>query len=388
MWEAGRVQMDFNLEESQSLLRDGVRRVLSDGYSPAERRRSREGPCGFSPRWWSLFGDLGWLAAPFGERYGGLGGDAIDIMIIMEELGRALVVEPYLSAIVLAGGLLARAGSTEQMDEWLLDIASGNRRLALAYAEPQSRYDLFDVATTATRDRGGWILNGHKVVVLNGAGANGYLVSTRTAGSPGEIDGVTLFLVPSDAPGVSISDYPSVDGGRACDLRLSNVRLDDAAVVGRIGEGAHPLADTIDDGCLAVCAEGVGIMESTHNATLDYVKTRVQFGKPIGTFQVVQHRLADMFIELEQTRSLLYLAAVRARDGHPLSRAAISALKVQVSRAGRFIGQQAVQLHGGIGMTDELNIGWALKRLIAIEVLFGDLDFHLARYRASSVAAE
>lgn len=370
--------MDFELTETQTLLKDSVRRVLAETYG-ARERRSAHAAGGVH---WKAFSDLGWLAAPFPEEFGGAGGDCIDVVLIMEEFGRALVVEPYLSAVVLSGGLLARAGSAAQRIAHLPRLIAGEHLLALAYAEPNSRYELAHVETTARpADDGGWRLNGKKALVLHGGRADTFIVSARTDGDTADTHGVSLFLVPREARGVEVTDYPTVDGARACDLRLDQVRVAEDAVVGPAGRGHPLLADVIDMGCLGACAEAVGIMDATLTATLDYVRTRVQFGRPIGTFQVVQHRLADMFVELEQTRSLLYLAAIRVRDAHPDAPAAVSALKVQTGRAGRFIGQQGVQLHGGIGMTDDLSIGWAFKRLLAIEFLFGDVDFHLGRFQ-------
>ena len=378
--------MDFELSETQTLLKDSARRFLAENYTAAAQRGARA--AGRSDVIWKAFADLGWLGAPFAEEYGGSGGDCTDVAIIMEELGRALGVEPYLSTIVLCGGLLAREGSAAQQLSLMSRMAAGDHFMALAHAEPRSRYDLAHVETTAhPAQTGHWRLNGRKSLVLHGGTADDFIVVARTGGETAERDGLSLYIVPRDAAGLEIRDYPTVDGAHACDLALDDVTVGDDAILGQVGRGYQPLAEAIEMGRLAICAEAVGLMDVTLTATLDYVRTRVQFGRPIGTFQVVQHRFADMFVELEQTRSLLYLAAIRLRDGHVDAPAAVSALKVQTGRAGRFIGQQGVQLHGGVGMTDDLNIGWALKRLLAIEFLFGDVDFHVDRFQQLRVAA-
>ena len=304
-------------------------------------------------------------------------------MIIMEQFGKGLVVEPFLPTVVLAGGALKLAGNAKQKEQYLASIIDGSKQAALAFVEPQGRYNLADLTTRAESSGDGWTLNGYKAVVLNGPNADFFVVSARSAGGQRDSDGVSLFVVPGDREGLSRRDYPTVDAFRASEVTFDNVQLGADALLGEAGTGLAVLEQVIDEGILAVGAEAVGAMEVLYKDTVEYCKTREQFGQPIGKFQVLQHRMVDMFMEHEQSKSLLFMAAMRMDEGYgEEARKAASALKVQIGKSGRFVGQGAVQLHGGMGMTDELNIGHYFKRLTTIDTLFGNVDFHLKRFGA------
>ena len=302
-------------------------------------------------------------------------------MLMQENFGKGLVVEPYLATVVLAGGAIKHGGSAEQKARLLPGIIDGSTQAALAYAEPQSRYNLADVTTKAEAADGGYVIDGYKAVVLNGPAADVLVVSARTSGDQRDADGISLFVVAGDAEGVSRRDYPTVDGLRASEITFTGVKVAAEDCLGDVGSGLAVLEQAIDDGILAVGAEAVGCMEVLYKDTVEYCKTREQFGQPIGKFQVLQHRMVDMFMEHEQSKSLMYMAAMRMDEGYgPAAQKAISAFKVQVGKSGRFVGQNAVQLHGGMGMTDELNIGHYFKRLTTINTLFGNVDYHLKRF--------
>lgn len=373
--------MDFSFSEEQTLLSDSIERFVQNDYAFDARQKTIKQDPGYDPALWSQFAQLGWLGVPFPESDGGFGGSAVDTMIIMEQFGKGLVVEPYLATVVLAGGALKLAGNPKQKEQYLARIIDGSKQAALAFVEPQGRYNLADLTTRAESSDGGWTLNGHKAVVLNGPNADFFVVSARTGGGQRDRDGVSLFVVPGDSDGLSRRDYPTVDAFRASEVTFENVQLGSDALLGEPGEGLAVLEQVIDEGILAVGAEAVGAMEVLYKDTVEYCKTREQFGQPIGKFQVLQHRMVDMFMEHEQSKSLLFMAAMRMDEGYgEEARKAASALKVQVGKSGRFVGQGAVQLHGGMGMTDELNIGHYFKRLTTIDTLFGNVDFHLKRF--------
>jgi alkylation response protein AidB-like acyl-CoA dehydrogenase len=336
----------------------------------------------FSDEVWQSFAELGITAALFSEEDGGLGGGAVELMLIMEQLGRGLVVEPFVANVVLAGGVLKRAGSTEQKEELLAGIIAGTSQAALAFAEPQGRFDAADIATTATADGPGYRISGRKALVLNGGAADFLIVPARTSGERTDADGITLFIVRSDADGVTRKAYKTVDAHGAAEVELHDVRVDASAVIGKVGAGYSVLADTLDDATLAVAAEAVGIMRTLHEKTVDYSKNRIQFGVPIGSFQALQHRMVDMLMECEQTRSLLLWAVMLTDSRHPDRQKAISAIKYQVGAAGRHVGEESVQLHGGMGVTWELDVAHYFKRLVSIGILFGNADYHLDRYVA------
>jgi alkylation response protein AidB-like acyl-CoA dehydrogenase len=375
--------MDFSFSDEQGLLKDSVERFVQQEYQFSARQKLVKTERGFGEKNWQTFAELGWLGVPFAEADGGYGGGPIETMLIMEQFGRGLVVEPFVPNVVLVGGMLATAGKTAQKERYLAPIIAGTLQGAFAFAEPQGRFNLADLTTTAQKHESGYVLNGHKAVVLNGPSANLLVVSARTSGTQRSPNGITLFLVDANAPGVSRRDYPTVDALRASEVRFENVSVPRNAVLGKVGKGLDVILQAVDNATMAIGAEAVGCMEVLYKATVEYCKTREQFGQPIGKFQVLQHRMVDMFMEYEQAKSLMFMAAMRLAEGYgPASQKAVSAFKVQVGKSGRFVGQNAVQLHGGMGMTEELNVGHYFKRLTMIDTMFGNVDFHLKRFGA------
>lgn len=373
--------MEFSLSEEQSLLQDSVQRYIQNSYSFEDRQRLIGSEEGFSRENWKNFAELGWLALPFPEEIGGFGGTAVETMILMEEFGKGLVVEPYLASIILAGSIIEKSESEVVRSNLLSAIMSGEKLAALAFVEPQARFNLSHVETSAEEHAGGFVLNGFKAVVIGGPSADYIVVPGRTSGNRVDEDGISLFLVDTKAEGVVLRNYPTIDGHQASEINLEKVFVESSHVIGEIGKGFPILEEAIDKGILAVGAEAVGAMEVLYKSTVEYCKTREQFGQPIGKFQVLQHRMVDMFMEHEQSKSLLFMAAIKMSSGEQAEKKrSISALKVQVGKSGRFVGQNAIQLHGGMGMTDELNIGHYFKRLTAIETLFGNVDHHLKKY--------
>jgi pimeloyl-CoA dehydrogenase small subunit len=371
--------MDFELSEEQSLLRESVNRLLADRYDFEARKHFAQEAGGFSEALWRQYAELGLLALPFAESDGGIGGGPVETMLVMEAFGRALALEPYLATVVLGGGFL-RLGASPAMRAALIPrIASGELKLAFAHTERQARYDLADILTTARKDGSSFVLNGAKSLVLNGDVADKLVVSARLSGAQRDHDGVALFLLDGDAAGVTRRGYPTVDGLRAAEVTLSNVRVAADALIGEAGQGFALIECVVDTAIAALAAEAVGAMTAMHELTVDYLKTRKQFGVPIGNFQVLQHRAADMLIAAEEARSLALFASMMAEDPNPLERRkAIAATKVQIGRSGRIVGQGAIQLHGGIGMTMEHRVGHYFKRVTMIDTLFGDADYHLA----------
>jgi pimeloyl-CoA dehydrogenase small subunit len=370
--------MDFELSEEQQLLKQTCERYFADHYQFESRRRYSHEPRGWSLICWKQFADLGLLGLPFAEDHGGFGGGPVETMIVMEQIGRVLLLEPYLATVVLGGGFIARGGSDAQRAELLPKIAAGDLSLSFAHAERQARYELANVATTARRDGSGYILDGAKTLVLNGDTAEKLVVSARVSGTQTERSGLALFLVDATTPGVLVRGYPTVDGLRAAEVTLSNVRVETTDALGEPGAAFALIARIVDEAIAALCAEAVGAMAAMHEATVAYMKTRKQFGVAIGSFQVLQHRAADMLIAVEQARSMAMLATMMAtEDDARERRQAISAAKVQIGRSGRFVGQQAIQIHGGIGMTMETMVGHHFKRLAVIDTQFGDADHHL-----------
>jgi pimeloyl-CoA dehydrogenase small subunit len=370
--------MDFEFSEEQQLLKQTCERYFADHYQFESRQRYAREPRGWSLIAWKRYADLGLLGVPFAEEDGGFGGGPIETMIVMEQIGRVLLLEPYLATVVLGGGFIQRGGSEAQRAELLPRIAAGELSLSFAHAERQARYDLADVATTACRDGGAHVLDGAKTLVLHGDTAEKFVVSARVSGARTDRDGLALFLIDARAPGVSVRGYPTVDGLRAAEVTLSKVRAEAAATLGEPGT-AFPLIERVADQAIAaLCAEAVGAMTAMHETTVEYMKTRKQFGVTIGSFQVLQHRAAEMLIAVEQARSMAMLATMMAaEDDARERRQAISAAKVQIGRSGRFVGQQAIQIHGGIGMTLETKVGHYFKRLTVIDTQFGDADYHL-----------
>lgn len=373
--------MDFSFSEEQTLLQDSIARFIQNDYPFASRQLVIKDEIGYSTDNWQTFAELGWLGVPFSEDDGGFGGQAIESMIMWEQFGRGLLVEPFLATVVLAGGAIKIGGSKSQRAANLPGIIDGSTQAALAYAEPQGRFNLADLTTTAVKEGDAYVLNGYKAVVLNGPAADFLVVSARSSGAQRDAEGVSLFIVPTDTEGLSRRDYPTVDAFRASEVTLENVKVAPEALLGDEGAGLPVLQQAIDEGTLAIGSEAVGCMEVLYKDTVEYCKTRQQFGQPIGKFQVLQHRMVDMFMEHEQAKSLMFMAAMRLDEGYNSeAQKAVSAFKVQVGKSGRFVGQNAVQLHGGMGMTDELNIGHYFKRLTMIDTLFGNVDFHLKRF--------
>ncbi len=375
--------MDFSLSTEQKLLKESAERFVDKDYPFPARRKFAESDEGFSRETWARFAELGWLGAGVPEAFGGSGGGGVETAILMEAFGRALCVEPYLTTAVLGGGLIAHGGTEDHKRTLLPELAAGKLLVAFAFAERDSRYDLAAVAATARTDNGGFVISGEKSVVFNAATADRIAVSARTGGATRDSDGISLFLVARDAPGLSLRDYSTVDGLRASELALDNVRAGADDLLGEPGNALPLIERVIDGGIVAVCAEAVGIMAALYDATLAHLKTRRQFDRPIGDFQVLQHRMVDMLVACELSRSMAYMAAVKLDEPAERRRAA-SAAKVQIGRAGRFVGQQAVQLHGGMGMTDELSVGHYFKRLTMIDTMFGDADHHLQRFAGVS----
>ncbi|UPK34466.1 acyl-CoA dehydrogenase family protein [Bradyrhizobium sp. 186] len=372
--------MDLDLSEEQRLLKDGVERLMRDHYSFEDRRKYLTEKAGFSEAMWARYAELGLLGLPFPEAYGGLGAGAVETMIVMEAFGKALILEPYFATVVLAGGLLRHGANEAQKTKLITAIAEGRMKLAFAYAEPQSRYDLSDVESQAKRNGGGWVLNGTKGLVLHGDVADKIIVSARTAGSAREKDGIGLFLVDAKAPGLMRRGYPTQNGLRAAEITLQNVRVPAADVIGDPA-GAFPVITRVaDEAIAALCAEAVGCFTEMHAITLGYMKTRKQFGTTIGSFQVLQHRAVDMFVELEQSRSMAMYATMMAGESDVTERErAISAAKAQIGQSSKALGRQAIQLHGGIGMTMEYSISHYFKHVTMIDTSFGDTDHHLQR---------
>jgi pimeloyl-CoA dehydrogenase small subunit len=369
--------MDFDLTDDQRLLKDSVDRLIADHYGFEQRKKYLREPAGYAGSMWDQITELGLLGLPFPETLGGFNGGAVETAIVMEAFGRGLVLEPYFATVILGGGLLRRFASEEMLGGLAPRIASGKLKLAFAHVERQSRYDLGDVTTAARKDGTGYVLDGAKSVVIHGDSADQILVTARLSGDQRARDGVGLFLVDAKTPGVSRRGYPTQDGLRAAEITLTDVRVGSEAL---LSDNALPgMEHVVDEAIAALCAEAVGCMQSMHDLTLEYLKTRKQFGRPIGSFQVLQHRSVDMLVELEQARSMATFAAMMSSETNPVERRkAIAAAKVQIGKSGRHIGQEAIQLHGGIGMTMEYAVGHYFKRMTVIDQLFGDADTHLS----------
>jgi pimeloyl-CoA dehydrogenase small subunit len=372
--------MDFDLTEEQRLLRDSVDRLLADHYAFDKRKAYLAEPDGWSRTLWAQYAELGLLGLPFPEEHGGFGGGGIEIMLVMEAFGRALALEPYLATVVLAGTALRLAGSEAQQAALLPQVAEGTRLLAFAHGERQARYDLPDVLTTATRKGGGWVIDGAKSVVAHGDGADTLIVSARTSGERSDTAGVTLFLVDGNANGVARRAYTLRDGTRAAEIALAGVEVGADAVLGAVGGGYPVIERVAEAGIAATAAEAVGAMETMQAMTVEYLKTRQQFGKPIGENQALQHRATEMFVALEQGRSMAMLAAMMVDLPDAAERARnLAMVKAGIGQAARFVSQNAVQLHGGIGMTEEYAVGHYFRRCMVIEHTFGDTAHHLSR---------
>ena len=374
--------MDFNFTEEQDMVRDGLSRMVREQYGAEERRQLIATDAGWSREVWSQLAELGILGMSFSEEDGGFGGGAIDSMVVMEEFGKGLVVEPYVPTVVCAGGFLKHAGTAAQKEEHIGGIVSGERVFAFAYAEPRGRYDLANLETSAKKDGGDYVLNGHKAVVIGAPWASHLVVTARTGGEQTDKQGISVFIVDKSAEGVTTRDYATVDGRRASEVYFENVRLPADALIGEEGN-AFPLIERVTDEAIAAqCAEACGAMKVAHAMTLEYAKQRKQFGVPIASFQVLQHRMVDMYTEYECSVSMTYLATLRLEKEERERKQAVSAAKVRVGQAAHHIGEEAIQIHGGNGMTDEYAIGHYFKRLTIFDSEFGNIDHHMKRHIA------
>jgi len=370
--------MDFDLSEEQRLLKESLDRLIGDRYAFEQRKGYAQSPQGWSRELWGQFAELGLLGLPFEEPHGGSAGGPVETMIAMEAFGRALALEPYLATVVLGGGFLRHGGSAEQCADLIPQIADGSLTVAFAHTERQSRYDLYDIETRAVRDGAGWMLDGKKGVVVHGDTADKLVVTARVGGGRRDRDGVAAFIVDGKTAGVSRLGYPTQDGLRAAEITLANVRVGPEGALGEPGKALPLIERVVDEAIAALCAEAVGAMAVMHELTVEYLKTRRQFGREIGSFQILQHRAVDMLIALEQARSMAMFATMMAAEENAAERRnAVAAAKVQIGRSGKFIGQQAIQLHGGIGMTMEYKVGHYFKRVTMIDTMFGDADHHL-----------
>ncbi|MEO0500230.1 MAG: acyl-CoA dehydrogenase family protein [Pseudomonadota bacterium] len=371
--------MNFDLSDTQTMVQDTLRRFLADRYDFETRQKISRSEAGWSPDVWKAFAEeLGILAAPFSEEMGGLGGGPVENMIVMEELGRALVVEPYLSTVVLGGGFAREAGREDLIE----GIIAGETRFAFAWAEPKGRYDLAHVEVSANEKDGGWTLSGHKAVVRDAPAATHLIVTARTSGGKTDEDGVSLFVVPADGKGVSRRDYPLVDGGIASEITFENAPVADNGLLGEAGKAMPTVRKVVDEAIAALCSESVGVMRQLHQLTMDYTRERKQFGVPISKFQVLQFRMVDMLLELEQAQSMTLMATLKLPDP-----AAVAMAKAKIGKALTFCGQEAVQLHGGNGISDEYAVGHYFKRATMIEAQFGPTDHFLRRYERLTLAA-
>jgi len=376
--------MDFNLTKEQEQLADTVQRFVKGRYSFEARRTIIKSEAGFSREIWASLAELGLLGLLVPEEHGGIGAGALETMLTLTAFGRGLLVEPFIQSAILATVLIRELGSAAQKEEHLPRLAAGDLIAVPAHGERGARYDLSSVATTAARDGDGYTLSGDKAVVLHAPSADLLLVSARTSGPRESREGISLFLVPRDAQGLSLKPYPTIDGMRAAEVRLEQVKLPASALLGKEGAAFPALSAAFDIALAALCAEAVGALQESLDATIEYTKTRKQFGVPIGKFQALQHRMADMLMHVEQARSMSFLAAVRCTDPDAAVRAkTLSAAKVVIGQACRYVGQQSIQLHGGMGMTDELMISHHFRRLTAIELSLGDTEHHLEQFMRS-----
>ena len=379
--------MNFDFSEEQQMVRDSIARFVQDDYDWDTRRAIVASDTGMSDKAWQTFAELGWLSIPFAEEDGGFGGNIVDTMVIMEEIGKGLVVEPYLPTVVLFGGLIARAGNEAQRNAWIPSIIEGSTSGAFAYLERQSRFEIADCLTQAKAAGDGWVLNGEKVVVFNGANCNQMIVLARTSGEQWDRDGLSLFVVAADAEGVNRVDYPMMDGQRVANITFTNVALNADSLVGEAGTAMATVEAMIQEATIALMAEAVGCMGTLNAKTLEYTKTREQFGVAIGSFQSLQHRMVDTMMAYEQAKSLLFKVVCEYKQDPASAAASIHALKVFIDKNAKLVYGEATQMHGGMGITDELDIGHYAKRLMMINTTFGDATYHRAQYIDKAYAA-
>ena len=372
--------MDFNFTEEQTLLENMVTSFVRDNYPWEAREAIVKTEEGWKPENWTQFAELGLLGVPFAEEFGGLGGSVVDTMIVMEQFGKGLVVEPYMPSVVLAGGLISSLGSKEQVESIIPTIISGEARYAFAHSEPQSRFDLYDVKTSAVTNDGDFVLNGFKSVVFGGPIATHLIISARTSGEQRDTNGITLFLVDKTAAGLTLQNYPTIDEYRASEVVIENLKISKDMILGKLDNAYAAIDENIDRSTIAVCAEAVGILEVLKDTTIDYCKNRKQFGQAIGKNQSIQHRLVDMMIEYEQSKSILYMACTADLSNPSDRKKAVSGAKARIGKAIKYVGENAIQLHGGMGMVDEYMVSHYFKRATMLGILFGNEDYHMKRF--------
>ena len=372
--------MNFELSEEQKMIQQSVERFVQENYDLTNRVKISSEDPGYSHEYWTAMAELGWLGLAFSEEEGGFGGNQIDTLVLMEQFGKGLVLEPFLANIVLGGGAIKRGGSPAIKESILPNLIEGNLQVTLAYAEEQSRFDIEDVATAAREDGSNFIINGKKSMVLNAESADKIVVVTRTSGSQVDEDGISLFLVDATSKGIERENFPTVDGLRASEITFTDVEVPSGNLIGEKDKGFSILQAVVNDAILALSAEAVGAMEVLYKDTVEYTQQREQFDHPLSDFQVLQHRMVDMFMEYEQCKSLLLRATMETVQDPILAQRTVHALKHLIGKSGIFVGESAVQLHGGMGVTEELRIGHFFKRLLVIDSQFGNSDFHLDKF--------
>ena len=372
--------MNFELSEEQKMIQQSVERFVQENYDLTNRVKISSEDPGYSKEYWGSMADLGWLGLAFDEEDGGFGGNQIDTLVLMEQFGKGLVLEPFLANIVLGGGIIKRAASPAIKESIIPSLMEGKLQITLAYAEEQSRFDIEDVATAAREEDGGFVINGKKSMVLNAESADKIIVVTRTSGSQVDENGISLFIVDASSEGVEKQNFPTVDGLRASEITFEDVKVSSEALVGEKDKGFKILQAVVNDAILALSAEAVGAMEVLYKDTVEYTQQREQFDHALSDFQVLQHRMVDMFMEYEQCKSLLFRATLETVEDPDLAQRTVHALKHLIGKSGIFVGESAVQLHGGMGVTEELRIGHFFKRLLVIDSQFGNADFHLDKF--------
>ena len=372
--------MNFELSEEQKMIQQSVERFVQENYDLTNRVKISSEDPGYSKEYWGSMADQGWLGLAFDEEDGGFGGNQIDTLVLMEQFGKGLVLEPFLANIVLGGGIIKRAASPAIKESIIPSLMEGKLQITLAYAEEQSRFDIEDVATAAREEDGGFVINGKKSMVLNAESADKIIVVTRTSGSQVDENGISLFIVDASSEGVEKQNFPTVDGLRASEITFEDVKVTSEALVGEKDKGFTILQAVVNDAILALSAEAVGAMEVLYKDTVEYTQQREQFDHALSDFQVLQHRMVDMFMEYEQCKSLLFRATLETVEDPDLAQRTVHALKHLIGKSGIFVGESAVQLHGGMGVTEELRIGHFFKRLLVIDSQFGNADFHLDKF--------
>ena len=372
--------MHFELTEEQTLLENMVTAFVRDDYNWETREKIVKTEEGWKPENWSKFAELGLLSVPFSEDHGGLGGTAVDSMVVMEQFGKGLVVEPFMPSILLSGNLISKLANESQANEIIPKIIEGESRYVFAYAEPQSRFDLSDVKTSATKDGDEYTLNGFKSVVFGASMATHIIIAARTSGDQRSEDGITLFLADIKSNGITLQTYPTIDEYRASEVVIENLKISSDMVLGEVDKAYPVVEEVIDLATIAACSEAVGVLQVLKDSTIDYCKQRKQFGQPISKNQAIQHKLVDMMIEYEQAKSILYAAVTADLNNADERKKAVSGAKARIGQSIKFVGESAIQLHGGMGMVDEYMISHYFKRATMLGVLFGNVDFHMKRF--------